>query len=66
MNRDRQQETAYQYETECDRRNDDRHARKARDLARAGLKREALDEAGMLYHYERSVDLIDEVRHRAE
>jgi len=54
-------ERAYQYESATDRRNDDRHAKKARDLARAGCKREAVDEAGNVYHYERSSDLIDEV-----
>lgn len=59
-------DTVYQYESDTDRRNDDRHAKKARDLARAGCKREALDEAGKLYHYERSCDLIDEVSRRAE
>lgn len=56
----------YEYEHDGQREQDDRHAAKARDLARAGIHSEALREAGKIEHYRRSEAVIDEVSRLAE
>jgi hypothetical protein len=50
------------YEYEGQRNIDDKHARRARDLARDGIWSEARTEAGKIQHYQRSTDLLDELR----
>lgn len=54
-------EKTYDYDDEGQHRIDDKHAHRARDLARAGIHDEARREAAKIVHYRRSMDLIDEV-----
>lgn len=51
----------YEYEHDGQREHDDKHASKARDLARAGIETEARREAGKIQHYPRCDDVLDEV-----
>lgn len=51
----------YEYDSETLRKQDDRHARRARELARDGCHGEAVREAGQIEHYPRSAHVIDEV-----
>ena len=61
MTENRARAERYDYEHEGQREQDDRHARRARDLAEAEIFDEARREAGKIDHYQRSNDLIDEV-----
>lgn len=62
MTSDNSETRTYRYECDTLRRQDDRHARRARELARDGCHGEAVREAGMIEHYPRSSHVIDEVR----
>lgn len=56
----------WEYENDCQRRIDDDHARKARDLTEADIYDEALREAQRIHHYRRSEALKDEIRRRRD
>lgn len=52
----------YDYDHDGQRKHDDRHAARARDLARAGIRDEAAREAQKIEHFERCSDVLDYVR----
>lgn len=59
------QDEAYEYEEPGQRRVDDRHAKRARELARDGIYIEARREASKIRHYPRCNDVLDDV-HRQQ
>lgn len=56
----------WEYEHSGEREQDDRKTQRARDLARAGIYDEAIEEAGRLYHLQRSNRLIDEIARKRD